>query len=100
MYKEKGFIKQMCLLTVFSVSDPVTKEDVVDRIRNQWLLFQNEDLPEHCYLNKNDQLPSSSNQNSYWKHVEEEFGLQATANIKSIYKRLDCFWNRIWKNKG
>ena len=83
--------------TVFSVSDPVTKEDVVDRIRNQCLLFQNEDLPEHWYLNKNDQQPFSSNQNSYWKHVEQESSLQATANSKSIYKSLDYFWNHIGK---
>ena len=86
-----------CLSTVFSVSDPATKEHVVDRIMNQWLLFQNEDLPEHWYLNTNDQQPSSSNQNSYWKRVKEESGLQATANSKYIYKRLNCFWNHIGK---
>ena len=45
----------------------------------------------------NDQQPSSTNQNSDWKRVEEESGSQATANSKSIYKRLDCFWNHIRK---
>ena len=49
------------MLTVFPVSDPVTKEDVVDRIKNQWLLFQNEDLPEQWYLNRNDTQSSSNN---------------------------------------
>ena len=85
------------LSTTFSVSDPVTKEDVVHQIRSQWLLFQNEDLPEHSYLNTNDQKLSSSNQISYWKRAEEESGLRATANSKSIYKTLDCFWNHIGK---
>ena len=61
-----------------SISDPVTKEDVVDRIRNQLLLFQSENLTEHLYLNTNDQQPSSSTQNFYWKCVEEESRLQAT----------------------
>ena len=40
---------------------------------------------------------STSNQNSYRKRVEEESGLHATANSKSIYKRLDCFWDQIGK---
>ena len=44
-----------CLSIFFSVSDPVTKEDVVDRFGNQWLLFRKEDLPEHWYLNTNGQ---------------------------------------------
>ena len=27
-------------------------------------------------------------------------GLQATANSKSIYKRLDCFWSHIGKTRN
>ena len=66
-------------------------------IRNQWLLFQNGQLPEHWYWNTNDQQPLLSNQNSYWKRLEEESGLSATANSKSIYKRLNCLWIHIQK---
>ena len=45
---------------------------------------------------------SSKNQNSYWKEVESEFGLESQ-NLLKYYKRIDHYWrqiNRLRDDKG
>ena len=66
-------------------------------VRNQWLVYQNEIIQEEWYKNleESSQSPcSSKNQNSYWKEVESEFGLESQ-NLLKYYKRIDHYWRQI-----
>ena len=90
-------VHKTCLQDVFLTKSPVTHEEVCDMVRNQWLVCQNEIIQEEWYKNleESSQSPcSSKNQNSYWKEVESEFGLESQ-NILKYYKRIDHYWRQI-----
>ena len=66
-------------------------------VRNQWLVYQNEIIQKEWYKNieESSQAPcSSKNQNSYWKEVESEFGLESQ-NLLKYYNRIDHYWKQI-----
>ena len=63
--------------------------------KTKW--YQNEILQEELYKNleKSSQSPCSSKiQNSYWKEVESQFGLESQ-NLLKHYKRIDHYWRQI-----
>ena len=89
-------VHKTCLEDVFLTKLPVTPEEVCDMVRNQWLVYQNEIIPEEWYKNleESSQSPcSSKNQNSYRKEVESEFGLESQ-NLLKYYKRIDHYWRQ------
>ena len=86
-----------CLQDIFLTRPPVTREEVCDMVRNQWLVYQNEIVQEECYKNlgESSQSPcSSKSQNTYWKEGESEFGLESQ-NLLKYYKRIDHYRGQI-----
>ena len=88
-------VLEKCLSNVFSLPSSTSKEEVVDRIRDQWILYQNEDLNKEWYLNSDSEQCLSRQQQSYWKRAEEQCGLNPIIAKKSLFKRIDYFWKRI-----
>ena len=90
-------VDKTCLQDVFLTKPPVTREEVCDMVRNQWLVYQNEIVQEEWYKNLEESSHSpcsSKNQNSYWKEGESEFGLESQ-NLLKYYKRIDHYWGQI-----
>ena len=88
-------VHKNCLQNVFTVKSPVTCEEIVDMVRNQWLLDQNETVKEEYYKNLDSKSADSSRcQYSYWKAVEAESGL-VSYDASPYYKRIDHFWRQI-----
>ena len=81
------------LSVVFGTND--TKECICDMIRNQWMTYQNEPLPESYYLCQKKPAMSTHSQCSYWKYDLEKCGLQQKEIRNSSYKRTDHFWSKV-----
>ena len=98
-------VHKTCPQGVFLTKSPVTREEVCEMVRNQWLVYQNEIIQKELYKNieESSQSPcSSKNQNSYWKEVESEFNLESQ-NLLKYYNRIDHYWKQIGRlrnNKG
>ena len=70
-----------------------TKESLCDKVRDQWLSYQNEVIPEHFYINS--QLSATSvaqQQASYWSYVFSTCYLNNISK-QSKYKRIDNYWS-------
>ena len=61
------------------------------------MAYQNEPLPESCYLCQKKPTMSIRNQYSYWKYALEKCGLQQKEIRNSRYKRIDHFWSKVGK---
>lgn len=55
----------------FSVKSGTNLEDICDMVRQQWMLYQIEDIPQE-WFNKKD-LREGSSKESYWKRVSREW---------------------------
>ena len=55
-------VHKTCLQDAFLTKSPVTREEVCDMVRNQWLVYQNEIIQEEWYKNleESSQSPCSS----------------------------------------
>ena len=81
------------LLAVFGTND--TKESICDMIRNQWMAYQNETLPESYYLCQKKPTMPTRGQYSYCKYALEKCGLQQKEIRNSRCKRNDHFWSKV-----
>ena len=74
-----------------------TRDEVIDKIRSQWALFQNEEIKDEWYLKPT--LPSTSGkqQESYWARAREECGIDAqpAQPAWTKYRRIDEFWGKV-----
>ncbi|XP_065643869.1 uncharacterized protein LOC136075251 [Hydra vulgaris] len=81
---------------VFHLNDiSSTKESLCDKVRDQWLSYQNEVIPEHFYINS--QLPTTSvaqQQTSYWSYAFSTCYLNSISK-QSKYKRIDNYWSQV-----
>ena len=74
-----------------------SKHAVVDAIRNQWHLFQIEEIPEKWYVNQQAKKPASSRHlESYWARAWEEYGLDSTPTSSVCFVRIDHLCRRKW----
>ena len=64
-------------------------------IRTQWMMYQNEDLPESFYLCDTQPLKSGPVQFSYWRYALEKCALKEKQETNSKYKRIDHFWSKV-----
>ena len=64
------------VFVLFNLNGPAAKEDVCDMIRNQWMQYQNDNIPD-MYFKQTDKESSSSSrvQDSYWSEALEKCGL-------------------------
>ena len=90
-------ILENCLPVVFNMKTPVTKEEVCDKVRNQWLYYQNEEIKEEWYRKSEEEMQSTSSrkQTSYWKDATEKCGLNTDLPV-SRHKRIDYYWEKKW----
>ena len=73
-------------------------ENIVDKIRHQWGLYQLEDIPEHFFLKPiNDTHESTRVQESYWSYASELCGFASVQKRTSKYVRIDSYWAKIGK---
>ena len=93
-HKVTAVLGDDCLHKVFQVGEGETRESIVDKVRNQWKFYQNEEIPEEWYIMRKSDDISRRNQESYWKKAEELLGLKANAPEKR-YKRIDEYWAKI-----
>ena len=77
------------------VFSAITTEDVVDKVRSQWLMYQNEELKEEWYKNLEDKLSVKKPSTSYWKNLEHEYGLDSQNSSSIYFRRIDTFWKHI-----
>lgn len=61
----------------------VTKEDVCDKVRNEWRVYQMEVLPESAYLTDSTVKSSSRQQVSYWQKAFQLADLPVISEAKS-----------------
>ena len=73
-----------------------TKDEVVDKVRSQWSLFQNEEIKDEWYLKPTSPSSSGRQQESYWAHASEECGIDPPVQPAwSKYRRIDEFWAKV-----
>ena len=86
------------LTVVFGVKQDATKDDVCDTIRNQWMRYQNEEIPEDFYIvSCTDESSSSSSrtQDSYWAYAHEVCGMPRVDKSPNKFVRIDKYWSKI-----
>ena len=86
---------------VFHTQPTLKTEDICDLARSQWQLYQTECVPEEFYVEHVGESNKGKMQNSYWRCVEEEFGLGITASDKEErqMKSIDDYWCQIGQLK-
>ena len=91
-----SIIMDNCLGAVFNLDKPAAKEEVCYIIRNQWMQYQNENIPD-TYFKQTVEESSSSNriQDSYWSYALEKCSLTAVQPKNSCYKRIDHYWTKV-----
>ena len=79
---------------VFHTQPTPKTEEICDLVRSQWKLCQTECVPEEFYVEHVEESNKGKAQDSYWRRVEEEFGLGITASDKEErqMKRTDDCW--------
>ena len=60
-----NYVLKNCLLTVFLVKLCTSREEIVDLIRNQWILYRNEIVPQNFYLSEDIGTSNTSVKNRY-----------------------------------
>ena len=86
---------------VFRTQPTLKTEEICDLVRSQWKLYQAECVPEEFYVEHVEESNKGRMQDSYWRRVEEEFGLGITALDKEErqMKRIDDYWCQIGQLK-
>ena len=62
------------LSDAFEAHDVLSKEGVCDRIRNQWVIYQNEDIHEGYYVKEQKVKKKATVQELYWDCALEQCG--------------------------
>ena len=81
------------LRKVFHTQPALKTEEICDLVRSQWKLYQTVCVPEEFYVEHVEESNKGKMQDSYWRRVEEEFGLEITALDKEEcqMKRTDDY---------
>ena len=83
---------------MFQVPHSDSWEQVCDKIRNQWIAYQLEDIPKEFYTKSNDEASKSSRRtNSYWSYALEFCDLQPIQETDSQFVWIDHYWRKIGK---
>ena len=86
---------------VFHTQPTLKTEEICDLVRSQRKLYQAECVPEEFYVEHVEESNKGKVQDSYWRRVEEKFGLGITASDKEErqMKRIDDYWCQIGQLK-
>ena len=85
--------------SVFDLPASTTVDEVCDKVRDQWLRYQYEEVKDDWYKRDTNDVPTTSkvSQASYWQDAMERCGLVegGNENFESCYKRIDHYWRKI-----
>ena len=86
---------------VFDTQPTLKTEDICDLVRGKWKLYQTGCLPEEFYVEHVEESNKGRMQDSYWRHFEEELGLEITASDEEEcqVKWTDDYWCQIGQLK-
>ena len=85
------------LSDAFEAHGVLSKEEVCDRIRNQWMIYQNEDICESYYVKEQEVEKKAAVQESYWDCALKQCGLHPRISVSSGHKRIDHYWSEVYK---
>lgn len=83
------------LYTVFGINESV--EDICDKVRSQWRLYELENIPEDWLVCNADNRETGRSQEKYWEHVETEWcdlSLEPDSHDTNTV-RLDEYWAKV-----
>ena len=86
---------------VFALNQGELVEELCDKIRTQWKIYQCESIPLE-FFQKPESLSateSKSAPNSYWKAAFHAFRIQTTKDETTNLKRIDEYWKSVGKIK-
>ena len=86
---------------VFNCDDSFSAEDVCDRVRTEWRLYQTESIPDSAYLCEDKVINSSRRQTSYWEKAFEVAGLVMPKDNEQEKKEncdIELFVSYVEKN--
>ena len=89
------------VLLVFNCDDSFSAEDVCDRVRTEWRLYQTESIPDSAYLCEDKVTNSSRRQTSYWEKAFEVAGLVMPKDNEQEKKEncdIELFVSYVEKN--
>ena len=67
------------------------------RIRNQWMIYRNEDIPERYYASEHGFKNKAAVQEPYWDCTLELCALHPKVSSSSGHKRTDYDWLDVYK---
>ena len=72
--------------------DKCPKEVIVDKIRKQWICYQNEDIPEEFYINPVVEVSGKDQQHdSYWIYALEIGGSEPSYAKPPVFRQIDHY---------
>ena len=86
---------------VFALNQGELVEELCDKIRTQWKIYQCESIPLE-FFQKPESLSateSKSTPNSYWKAAFHAFRVETTKDETTNLKRIDEYWKSVGKIK-
>lgn len=95
-------VLQNCLHSVFGMGDDEDEDAFVDTIRDQWRLYQVEEIPTTWSQEDVTHVAVSTNvQASYWRYALGVCGIEpASSPVSAGEKRVDEYWDKVSKIKG
>lgn len=80
---------------IFGLRESASKEDVIDKVRSQWQIYQSESIPEEWFKKKEEPgcIKKPAKQ-GYWAEAYKLCGLEEP-DTRSVYKRADYYWSKV-----
>ena len=73
-------------------------EDICDKVRLQWSLYQLEEISDHFYVKPETEPPQSTHSRPlYWSYASELSGLAPVQKNHSKFLRIDKYWSKVDK---
>ena len=86
------------LQNIFNVPENTTVSEVCDLIKNQWQVYQLQDIPKEWHTVETDSAKKERiHQESYWKAVEKSWVDLTPKESEESAIRIDSYWSRVFK---
>ena len=86
-------VGKSCLIDMFEAHGVLLKEEIFEQIRNKWMIYLNEHIPQIFYV----KMQKAVLQESFWNSSLEQCVFTAKINIFSGHKRIYHYWSRVHK---
>ena len=75
-----------------------SEEEICDKVRLQWSLYQLEEISEHFYMKPTTEPSQSTHSRpSYWSYTPEICGLAPVQKYPSKFLRINKYWSKVGK---